>query len=311
MVDEPRNPELEAAIEAAPDDVETYRVLADWLESQGCLPRAQQIRAHIADPYRSDALEVGTVTLSAKDLRWRHGFVCGASLRRAEELAVLLAHPASRFLTDLAFELDDPAPVVRLLAERAPRTLRALLVHTRAPVELRGLAAVFARLERLTLSGPCRLVEPLELPHATELSSLGGQTPEDARRLADAELPAVSRLHLDLEDATVRTVDLEGLFRRDLPAIRRLILGKAEYVDPVCAWLVEAPFAPRLEWITIHGGLTRIGLEMLLASPRLTALATLDVRPTGLEGQQVKVLRRRYAREGLVVIDQRYDDTDD
>jgi uncharacterized protein (TIGR02996 family) len=322
--DEPRNPELDAAVAANPGDVATYQVLADWLESQGCLPRAQLIRMQIADPFGADPGPVrklmhdwGSVLLGKlvhfeKDLRWTYGYVSGAYLRqRPEHVEELLTHASGRFVQGLAVEFEDVTPVVPVIAVRAPPTVRELSLSSRLPAELRGLAAVFSRVDRLTFNQNARLVEALALPRVTQLHGFHRQTPEGARILAEADLPKLRELHLDFGDATARPEDFAALFARDLPAIAELSLARADDIDALCERLVEAPFASRLVRLTIGGALTRAGLEAILGSARLTALTVLNVMTATLERHEVKAVSRAYARAGLHIIDQRSDDTDD
>ena len=163
-----RNPELEQAILADPDDEAAYLVYADWLQSQGD-PRGELItlsaqaaktndrklksaadelfagnEAHFLGP-----LAEHRKTFDGKDsdtMTWRWGFI--QSLRVAfdhysneeleidlgEVLATFLAHPSCRFLTEVVVGINRQDPdqeyqgILDALAKRPPPALRSLFV---------------------------------------------------------------------------------------------------------------------------------------------------------------------------------------
>ena len=132
---EPRNPELEAAILAAPDDPRPYLVLGEWLLQQHD-PRGQLItlqhelrqekapgrflelrRAEQALIHEHGRYLLGDLVPHLPHLRleWRLGFLRRATLapeRGALEdpaavLEALLSHPSARFLAELEVRLPD------------------------------------------------------------------------------------------------------------------------------------------------------------------------------------------------------------
>jgi len=161
---EPRNDELEAAIDASPDDSEPSSVLADWLADRGH-PRGElvalQLRAE-SDPALKAAADAHLAahasallgplaphqrTHDGEDREafvWRRGFIDHARLSNddntthgtttvAEILGLLFAHPSGRRLTrvDVGINggddgLDDVIEVIA--GGGAPPTLRALLL---------------------------------------------------------------------------------------------------------------------------------------------------------------------------------------
>jgi len=161
---EPRNDELEAAIDASPDDPQPYSVLADWLADRGH-PRGElvalQLRAE-SDPALEAAagahlaahasallgpLEPHQRTHDGEDrdaFVWRRGFIDHARLSNddnatrnattvAEIVGLLFAHPSGRRVTrlDLGINGDDEPldNVIEVIAGGgAPPTLRALLL---------------------------------------------------------------------------------------------------------------------------------------------------------------------------------------
>jgi uncharacterized protein (TIGR02996 family) len=165
---EARNPELEKAILADPDDEAAYLVYADWLQSQGD-PRGELITLSAQAAKTKDRKLKGAAdklfaahedhflgplaehrkTLDGKDsqtMTWRWGFV--QSLRLAfdhysneelkvdlgELLATFLAHPSCRFLTEVVVGLNRQDPdqeyqgIIDALAKRPPPALRSLFI---------------------------------------------------------------------------------------------------------------------------------------------------------------------------------------
>jgi uncharacterized protein (TIGR02996 family) len=157
-----RNPELERAIEADPDDASAYSVLGDWLQEQGD-PRGElialmlagkdkQARALIqeqADYFLGPLAEHQETHDGSKQpaLAWRYGYIHGLRLshnvnvldaddafegRLADVLELVLRHPSGRFLTEIAFGFNgessgsDLQDLIDLLARRAPPTIRKL-----------------------------------------------------------------------------------------------------------------------------------------------------------------------------------------
>jgi uncharacterized protein (TIGR02996 family) len=157
-----RNPELEAAIEKAPDNVEGYLVYGDWLQSQGD-PRGElialQCAAHQASGEEATKLKRQGSALVRKykkyllgelagkednevDVEWRFGFIKSARLARgdfdsefdvAEALKQLMALPSARFLRELTFGIADfeensYGDVIGTLAEKTCPTLETLFI---------------------------------------------------------------------------------------------------------------------------------------------------------------------------------------
>jgi len=156
--DEPghREPSLEAAIAAAPDDEGCWQVYADWLLERGD-PLGERIRGLRPD----DAAMLGTLEPlvsehGALTLEWSHGFIRSALLRswgavQADELLVwLLALPVSRFIRSI--EVEPRSFVSR---QRGPAPLRTVLEQIQRVLKDAPLPA----LERLEI-GP--LFVPVE-----------------------------------------------------------------------------------------------------------------------------------------------------
>jgi len=154
-----RNPDLEKAIEADPDDAQAYSVLGDWLEGQGD-PRGELIALQLANKdkqakaliqkqadYFLGALADHQKTHDGDDrpaLEWKYGFIHGLRLSHnhyadeafegslAEVLDLVLRHPSGRFLAEIAFGFNndpnegDLQDLIDILVKRAPPTIRKL-----------------------------------------------------------------------------------------------------------------------------------------------------------------------------------------
>jgi uncharacterized protein (TIGR02996 family) len=166
VADDPQTRQLQAAIDADPDDAAAYTVLADHLQAQGD-PRGELISLMIAatandDPKLAKAAKklidanpetfLGPLaehqqTHDGTDrpaFTWRYGYIHSARLSynhyadeefegsMKEVLEQLLAHPSGRFVQELIFGFNnDPNEdslddLIGVLEKRAPATLRAL-----------------------------------------------------------------------------------------------------------------------------------------------------------------------------------------
>ncbi|MBZ4412373.1 WGR domain-containing protein [Myxococcus faecalis] len=159
------NPELEAAIQKDPDNVDAYLVYGDWLQAQGdprgelialqhALSKAsgaeatalkKQVSAHIK---KHKALLLGSMAKGWSDeeitLEWHLGFIRSARLGRkeydsefdvGEGVKTLLTHPSGRFLRSLAVGIVDASdgensyePVLEALQEAPPKGLEHLFL---------------------------------------------------------------------------------------------------------------------------------------------------------------------------------------
>jgi len=158
-----RNPELEEAIEKAPDNLEAYLIYGDWLQSQGD-PRGElialQCAAHHAQGEEATRLKRQASALVRKytkyllgpladkadnevDVEWQFGFIKSARLavgdyesdfNVTEAVKQLLALPSARFLRELTFGLADFRgennydTVIAALAEQRCPTLQKLFI---------------------------------------------------------------------------------------------------------------------------------------------------------------------------------------
>jgi uncharacterized protein (TIGR02996 family) len=156
---DPRNPDLEKAIEADPDDTNAYSVLGDWLQGQGALRgelialqlagKDKQARALIqkhADYFLGGLADHQETHDGSKQpaFEWKYGYIHGLRLSHneyadegfegsmAELLDLVLRHPSGRFLTEITFGFNgdpnegDLQDLIDMLTKRPPPTLRKL-----------------------------------------------------------------------------------------------------------------------------------------------------------------------------------------
>jgi uncharacterized protein (TIGR02996 family) len=218
-----RNPELEAALAADPDDAAAYATYARWLTDHGS-PHGELIYVQIqleADP-RSVALRwqeaellhahgswlVGEALAPQVDLLgWYRGFVAAAEVER-DHLIELIAHPAGRLLRDAAIHGERTLqPAIDALIAAAPPLVAlsmAIISYDPEPAhdigDLGALWPALPRLERLVLSnGAMALGEPV-LPRLRELVLRPAvMSAGNLRSLAGAAWPALERMELWFE----------------------------------------------------------------------------------------------------------------
>ncbi len=173
-----RNPTLEAAILAAPDDLATRLVYGDWFQEQGdpigawvairarmeAVPEDLILRG-AAIEYQGDHQDelFGDAMLAVRRayIGWRGGFVDELRLRRddgmtPEALAALFAHPLVQFVRHIAIgelTLDTAAVIDALVAARLPLLEELVVVDgvvVASSVQIDAIAEL--PLRRLTLS---------------------------------------------------------------------------------------------------------------------------------------------------------------
>ena len=210
-----RNAELEAAIEASPDDPGPYLVYADWLQLRND-PRGELIvMQHGNELARAARLIEQHATLLCGDalhfndrrLTWRWGFLETATLDY-HELHKLLEHPSGRFLRELVLRggVDTAGRelAVRALERHELPVLRKLVLGEAGSAwrPLLGLGDVPAlyravcNLESLTLVDV--IFDGIELRRLRELI-VSAQRANVLSTIYAARLPALERLKLQLQ----------------------------------------------------------------------------------------------------------------
>jgi uncharacterized protein (TIGR02996 family) len=328
-VDLSRNLELEDAIVERPDDDARYAVYGDWLEQQGdprgalmvaeANLRAEErrrgarivaLRRAVETLWRErgDAVagELNGLRQHGLALDWRMGCVHGAELvvpaddSGAATMAHLLAHPASFAIRRVSVRTESLGehgfsyqPIVDLVAETCPRTLRDLGLgeldgwtedETVVLGDLRPLFARHAQLRRLTLAGRASTVSaPWALPELRELS-----------------LRPVG-----LSRTWLRVVTAEPW-----PALRRLAFSYVSALDTDIGWLSSSRLSqrfPRLQRLALHGT-DEAGLvvEMLAATGVSLQLRELDLSWTAFGAQAARQLeeeREDFPRLATLVVE--------
>jgi uncharacterized protein (TIGR02996 family) len=223
--DEPLNPEIEAAIDANPDDAETYAVLGDWLSERDHI-RGELIALHLGaetDPglaptaaayveEHAEALLGVLADLPGDHVVWRRGFVDEMKLVADDEILIhekvpaLLDHPSGRRLRTLALvpgydEMHELDAAIRAVVDRSPRHLRRLVLGDEqlARVQPMDLAPLWSHLPKLTtlvVRGAFKAV-PIRHAHLTRLEvETVALSRAEASAIAAADLPALEYLDL-------------------------------------------------------------------------------------------------------------------
>jgi hypothetical protein len=230
--------ELEAQLEAAPDDPNAWLVFEDWLldardpraaiiehERSGDVTAAAQARGAINKLLLGGRGSTFDATVSRAE--WRAGFlracvVDATGARGRHRLAELVATPAARFLTELELELSDFAVLRELAPAKLLGTLRVrhetvtareqLVLDAKVLEPLGRLAALdvrrLSRLEPAPCLGRLRSLV-LEYDHEADLDQLGAH-----------ELTKLESLHVQLvnDERVVLTHSLAPA----MPALREL-----------------------------------------------------------------------------------------
>ncbi|MEJ7597299.1 MAG: hypothetical protein WKG01_05250 [Kofleriaceae bacterium] len=187
---------------------------------------------------------------------WRFGVIHIVQLDRAatgEPLAPILdevlRHPSGKFVAEISLKLDpepEVAAVLALLARDPSPSLRAFELATTADCgDLGPFLRAHPKLRRLAIRGRIG---------TTDLSPMH----ETLRSIVTASLPELEELELRLLNRDMLFSHLRPLLRRgDLPALKRLRVRSADYLDEIIAELVESPLAPQLTVLDL--GLAEVG----------------------------------------------------
>jgi uncharacterized protein (TIGR02996 family) len=258
VVQNARNPELEAALLEDPESVSAWQVYGDWLQQQGD-PRGTHIalrKAVLAAPKDLRAAERlrQYEDRHAKYLRgglpevqvgW--GFLDVVRLNTAEQLAVLSAD-AGRFIRRIEVPYatgEQLAAVIDAIGHHSPRTLRELAIESHTL--LRSVKPIDALLPRLRV---------LDLECNLERACI--------EQLATVPFPHLVELGIST-DLGSRSDLVALLTRPGLDRVVSLRLYDQATVD-VCGILAGGPLAAKLEklmivdheWSTIRSLLTQL-----------------------------------------------------
>ncbi|MFP2962263.1 TIGR02996 domain-containing protein [Myxococcus sp. 1LA] len=314
------NPELEAAILAAPDNVDAYLVYGDWLQAQDD-PRGELIAlqhalrqargaklipikrkvAALQKKHQESFLGVGLTSMVnhyALVLSWHLGFIhfarvtspadeSDADFDVVETLTMLLRHPSGRFIRDLALGIPDRdgdadyAGLVKVLTKQAPETLKGLFIGDFVYPDESELSWV--RLGNL---------EPLlkALPQLTELRLRGAEV-----RLGTLALPELQRF--TIESAGLPRAAMQFITAASWPKLESLELwfgseyqgGRVRVSD--LQPLLEATRLPTLKHLGLCNAAFSDKLAPLMAKSKvLKQLETLDLSKGTLGDADAEVL---------------------
>lgn len=231
------NPELEAAIAAAPEDRAGYLVYGDWLLQQGHARGALVAAQASGEPLdrRPDDEVLGPVLAPFADMlterTWRLGFLervrVASNFDRSplhdgerehvpvsEVLSLLLSSLAGRFLRELTigitdFESNDYVTEMGVLAAKTRPLLRSLYLgdFSRDETELNwstigdasGLWAVLPQLREVTLRSGSMELGDLVLPELRSFTTLtGGLRKAELESIGRAKWPKLERLSVQI-----------------------------------------------------------------------------------------------------------------
>lgn len=289
-----RNPELEAAIVADPDDPAGYLVLADWLQTRGD-PRGELIvLQHRESEQATELLERHAETFLGRfaasrpetfELEWRLGFIRSATIGwemfggeddedpSHAQLADFLALPSARFVQKLwlgptAHEdelmLDELAAPIE---EAAPPCLRDLFLGETSDWDISGChtrmprSASLPQLRTLTLrGGHVTLDESIDLPRLREFVVQSGSLGTDAlAAIATARWPELEHLEIWFGDpnygASGGVADIAAILDgKGLGKLRSLGLRNCAFADELAEVLPGARILPQLETLDLSMG---------------------------------------------------------
>jgi uncharacterized protein (TIGR02996 family) len=329
-VSTPRHASLEAAIAAAPDDVERWLVYADWLQQQGH-PRGELIRLDVESARTADSAQQATLREHAAALaaalpfdralgpsaRRTCGFVTHATLgyastdfvaerpgdaflagdARLERLGPLLAHDDGRYLAELALQTAGPgdwAEALALVRARAPASLRRLSLYARQAAELPGGEVLPDSVRALRLEAGQLGAEAVQAPRLTVLDvEAAGFEPSVMDALAASALPALTTLRVSAR-YTPLAPSLRPLLSAQWPALTHLALhGLVLWPEDLRA-LARSGLLARLSSLDLSSSAFLAGLSRVAEAAG--ALERLDVSGCQLLPAQVDALRVQLPR---------------
>jgi uncharacterized protein (TIGR02996 family) len=285
---------LEEAIEVNPDDVATYLVYADWIQTLGdprgglivaqaagaSSPAAVAYLAAHAELFLGPLVEHVGYDGALLDLTWRCGFIQRAQLSARDVwtgnatrvFEQLLAHPSARWLTELALHVYNEAWSIQGIVD-------ALARHPSPMLETLELGHVWRddddfydddrRRRFVNLSNVWRAV-----PNVRRLVLRG-----DADRIGPLELGELEHLEVETRDLAHETA--LAIASAACPRLSRLELryrwrGSSLLLDQLQP-ILESPLMRRLEHFAVTGAIATDELCRALGSLRRPSLRELDL----------------------------------
>lgn len=338
------NPELEAAFEHAQPSAReaAAQVYADWLQGQGDLRGELAAQGpSFLERHASALLGEADAALGSEllDLKWSHGFLVGATLKRARydsttDLAKLtaefLALPIARFVTELrfglaSFESDNDWTETLAAVANSPRgaamTRLCFDDYTSEECEISwtpfgDFAPFWSKLPALEWlhirSGAGGTLGALDLPNLkTFIRESGGLSEGELRSIIDAKWSKLERLDVwfgsDNYGAEGSVELIQPLLdRRGIERVTHLGFVNCEFSSELLVATVQSKVLKQLKVLDFSKGiLGDADVEVLLKNvDRLKHLERLDLSQNLIED----VERVKAVLPNAVVDDQRDDD---
>jgi uncharacterized protein (TIGR02996 family) len=316
-----RNPALEAAILARPDDESAHLVYADWLTEHGDLlgewiSRAcrgesfEFLNAHEAELFGPVAGSLGYLV----SLGWARGFLRNVTVSLPAEgegaceeaVGQLLEAPVARFLRQLVVDIvrrpgNRYDRVAEMIARAAPPALEWLELgdfdDQDAQCDVSALWPGVRRLQHLSLRADSIGIEGIDLPELRELRiTTTALTTPPLAAIARAAWPNLELLSLWTgsrdDGARYEWKDLEPIADgRVFPRLVHLALRGFELADEIVVALASSPVLPHLRSIDLsQGGLTDRGANVMAAGG-FQHLEEIRVKRCMLTDEGVEALR--------------------
>ena len=288
--DDPRDPVLEHALHADPDDDQTWLVYADRYIDRGhprgalialesapvlnVVQRAQrEAESRALRLAAMDALAGPLAGRSGLNLRWRRGFIHqallhGEFLRGAAEdlLFDLLRHPSARFLRELRVacsheDAQDHRLLLGLLLHADPAPPLRTLDVSYDPVQWTGypplgdvgaLGTRYPLLESVALDGDdTSRFSGLALPRTKRFAFMtSAMPPHTLRAIGVAPWPVLEHLALSFHRSTCTLAELAFIYQ--LPKLTRLEIRSAPFGEELAHQLLASPLAKQLVRIELR-----------------------------------------------------------
>lgn len=253
-----RNPELEAAIVAAPDDPAARMIYGDWLQAEGdprgewaalrtrleASPDDREVRLAAIEfegARKRDLFGAGEKAIARAYVGWRGGFVDELRIQphpsiTAAAIKGLIAHPTVRFLRHLAIgplsRALRTAAIDALVGQQLP-LLAELVLHDAQWVSHRGPIERLEklRLTKLSLSGAWPTAPMRELRELTLLAREPDLEPI-MRWLRDGGCPGLEKLTLVDEEVKTSRPLVRAALAHGAPNARFEHLRSSKLWDP-------------------------------------------------------------------------------
>lgn len=297
---------LVTAIQHDPDDLESYRVLADALQAagdpRGDLMALQLARESARTPGEARQLDdaIGRqfaahgpailgplrrwadAALFSPHWAWRRGCLDRVSSDDPALLAAVFAHPAGRMVRDLSAAGTDALAIV---AREAPPSVRALMLAT---ADAAPVGEVVRRFPHLACLACVRCVPGLDEVHVVEARLV--ETSVGALR---ARWPALVRLTVEIARGVPAQSDviMDMLGSPRFPALASLAFPGCPFAHGFVLMLANSRVGRQLEELDLTGGsLDDAAAQAWAARPRAHKLKRLRVRDNRLSYVGIEAL---------------------